>query len=65
MAAAQGEATEEIDRLTAEVLRLVGLAEMPASVARRDSLIQRLDSGDFDLRKEHDQAVYGAGPDQP
>jgi len=33
------------------VLRLVGLAEMPASVARRDSLIQRLDPGDFDLRK--------------
>ncbi len=65
MAAAQGEATEEIDRLTAEVLRLVGLAEMPASVARRDSLIQTLDSGDFDLRKEHDQAPSGAGPDQP
>ena len=51
MAAAQGQATEQIDRLTAEVLRLVGLAEMPASVARRDSLIQRLDPGDFDLRK--------------
>lgn len=57
MAAAQGEATEEIDRLTAEVLRLVGLAEMPASVTRRDSLIQRLDPGDFDLRKAGDESA--------
>jgi predicted ATPase len=60
MAAAQGEATEEIDRLTAEVLRLVGLAEMPASVARRDSLIQRLDPGDIDLRAEEDEAASAA-----
>ncbi len=57
MAAAQGEATEEIDRLTAEVLRLVGLAEMPASVTRRDSLVQRLDPGDFDLRKAGDESA--------
>jgi len=47
-------AVEEVDTLTAKVLALAGWNEAPATPSGKDSMVQRMETADFDLREAED-----------
>ena len=70
LAASQADAEEagEVDRLTGEILRVAGWTEAPVVRPHRDSMIQRLEVGDLDLRGANGVQESGspkAPPTQP